>query len=295
MAVFPINCPNDGHLEPILIAEENMKFEPTVRLPLISLIIMLWAALVTGVAPVLAQPGSPWQLIGREGSVQVQEPKDGKFRPAKLLEEIFPGTRIRTGPASKAKIFNPQGAVLMLGEETSLQIESGRQGPGISPVQCLGGSLRFIVNLIGGSPSSKFILESATALIEVDRGDGILLSNSQDRLMGLDRGSLVIQNKYSKHRLMVGPMQQATSQSDGVLKLSRTESSLLHQELAQTRMVMSHPPPVALKPSSPAQTPMTLADQTRQPWAVLPPVIQSPNIWIMETYRGRVWRPRPRF
>ena len=89
-------------------------------------------------------------------------------------------------------------------------------------------------------------------------------------------------NQVSGKCLEIGPRQAALSEKDGRLIVSQISAGEVDELLAKTQVQLAMPPIRALKLPKPVKTPITMADQVRQPWPVLPPVIQSPNLWIHE-------------
>jgi hypothetical protein len=241
-----------------------------------------------------AQQDQTWQLIGLEGEVAVS-PSPGKpFRSAELGEQVDPGAVLETSKDGKARLFLPAGAIMALGPESSLEVGSATGlGPQVFSVKLARGSLRVYADLSSLRESSRLItIGTAVSSVEVTRGAGLLTSAANDRIIALEGPEIAVKNRISGRSLLLRPMQGVISQTDGSLETAAVKPDELENLLAKTQVApVVAPSPAVLKPSRPAQTPITLADQVRQPWPVFPPVIQSPNIWILETER----RPRPPF
>ncbi len=251
---------------------------------LVLLMVLIMAGL-SWVAPgnVQARQDEAFHLIAMEGGVKVRESLGEAFRPAKVAELLGPGAALQTGPGGKAMLFLSQGMVLKLGEESL--VEFGK--PALITrkyhdfaITLMNGTLHFAVDLSDLRPGA--LIYTAASSLTIPRGTGFLISAGQDRLISLEGSTISIANQISGRHLSVGPRQAAISEKNGLLTLSRVQSGELDQLLAKTRVALAMPPIEVLRPPSPAITPITLADQVRQPWPILPPVIQSPNIWIHE-------------
>jgi hypothetical protein len=247
--------------------------------------IMLIMAGLSWVAPTYAQArlGEAFQLIAMEGAVKVRESLGEVFRPAKAAELLGPGAALQTEARGKAMLFLSQGVVLKLGEESLLEFgpqSLNASNPSDFPVTLRNGTLQFAVDLPDHRPGA--LIHTLTSRLTIPRGTGFLVSVEEDRLFCIEGGSISIANQISGRHLSVGPRQVAISEKNGMLKLSQVQSGEMDQLLVKTRVTLAVPPIQSLRPPSPAVTPITLDDQVRQPWPVLPPVIQSPNLWIHE-------------
>jgi hypothetical protein len=262
--------------------------------------IVLIMAGLSWVAPrnVQARQDEAFHLIAMEGVVKVRESLGEVFRPAKTGELLGPGAALQTGPGGKAMLFFSQGVVLKLGE-VSL-VEFGKPALNTSKhhefaVTLVNGTLHFAVDL--SDLHLGAVIYMPTSRVTIPRGTGFLVSAGQDRLICIEGSTISIANQISGRHLSVGPRQVAISEKNGLLKLSQVQSGEMDQLLVRTRVALAMPPIQSLRPPSPAITPITLDDQVRQPWPVLPPVIQSPNLWIHEASgpEGRIGvRPTPR-
>ncbi len=254
--------------------------------------ILMLGLLLLAFYPAWAQQDRVWHLVALEGEVQVRPSPGAAFRPAKLRDQLGPGAALETKRHGKAKLFLPMGGVLALGPESALEIGNEASSPSREfSVKLTKGTLQFFGDLAPPQGSYHLTLGTAASLVEIRRGAGFLISTDQDRLIVVEGPALVLTNRASGHSLTLRPLQAAMSHKDGLVELSSTKAGELDMLLAQTQVAPAAPPPPAvLKPPLPPQTPITLADQVRQPWPVFPPVIQSPNIWILET----PGRPKPR-
>lgn len=272
---------------------------PRSRWLFLSLILIMAGLFWVAPTNVQARPDDAFQLIALEGGVKVRESLDEAFRPAKANELLGPGAFLQTAPGGKVMLFLSQGVVLKLGEDSLL--EFGKQAPNTRKqhdfaVTLMNGTLHFAVDLSDLRPGA--LICTPTSCVTIPRGTGFLVSAGQeDRLICAEGSNISIANQISGQHLSVGPRQGAISEKNGLLKLSRVQSGEMDQLLRRTRVALAMPPIQSLRPPSPAITPITVDDQVRQPWPILPPVIQSPNIWIHESsaIHGKILvRPPPR-
>lgn len=264
-------------------------------LPALLMIVIALFVIKTSAA---AQEADHGLIIGLEGPIELQPTPAEAFRPAAVLDFLGPGAVLRTGDNGRVKIFFPPDTVLTLDAQSSLALETDptlRPVPGKIGVKFLFGTLHFLVSDTSSRSNGRLYIQGATALIEPKEVQGVLATEVEDRLICLaGQSGLSVTNRVSNRRLQLRPGQMAVSTPDGILELARLEADQVKQSWDSPKMVQLPPPPTVLQPPTPANTPITLAEQVKQPWPVFPPVHQSPNLWIKEIYGGRQIRPNPR-
>lgn len=252
-----------------MVTSEQKISQIIVRSSLMAIFIMLY--LVIAIKP------AGGEVIGIEGKVQVRPVSGNEFRQARLLDPIPSGAQVRTLEAGKIKILFPPSCIVMMDQDTLLEIKENLSAR-IIALQVLSGKIRFIVPT--GSSVCCLQLQSPTALVEAARVDGILVVDGRDRIICLQGSSgISVKNQHSGQQLMVRPGQTVSSSTEGSLALSRLEAWQAEQLIEQTTLALTKPPPSVLQPPAPARTPVTLADQVNPPWPVFPPVSQIPNLW----------------
>lgn len=115
------------------------------------------SSLVLLASPAAAEPAA--FLVREVGAVEVAAGRSAPFRAADVGEELHTGDVVRTGPGAAAKILMAEDALLALGEESELEIRTGRS------VFALRGSVRSLAATDG------FQLHLADGLVQTDAAD----------------------------------------------------------------------------------------------------------------------------
>ncbi|MFP3868043.1 MAG: hypothetical protein ACLFUU_07765 [Desulfobacteraceae bacterium] len=244
---------------------------------------------------VAAQEAGNGLLVGLAGPVELRPSRAEDFRAAAVQDTLSPGAVLKTGAAGRAKIFLPPELVLTLDEQSSLEWgaeASAAPGPERAVIKVLTGNLHFIA---GKASAPAYLLQSSCFLIEPRDVEGILASQPGDRLFYLAGGSgLSVTNRVSRQSLQLRPGQMAIGAAKGRTDIAWFETRHAPQFQVDSKVGLLPPPPTVLQPSAPAPTPITLADQVKQPWPVFPPVLQDANPWIRERLPSGKYRPKPR-
>ena len=140
------------------------------------------------------------ELIALVGTAEIKSPGDTQFRPAKLKDRLYQQDQIRTLADSRAKLFFTDESILVLSDNTSIDIakfqlnpQGGRQS---ALMKILHGSLRFIVTKVSSVDKPDFEIEGKTAVMGVRGTDGVFESRSPDNIYFLSgRSILAILNK----------------------------------------------------------------------------------------------------
>ena len=68
------------------------------------------------------------EVISLLGKVEIKSPQEAAFRPAKLKDPLNPGDQVRTLEKSRAKLWFRDETVLILNENTTMEITQFQAG-----------------------------------------------------------------------------------------------------------------------------------------------------------------------
>jgi hypothetical protein len=150
------------------------------------------------------------ELIALYGQAEIKSPGETRFRPAKLKDALYPQDQIRTLADSRAKLFFQDESILILSENTTLDIAKFQMNPQgqreSALMKVLHGSLRFIVHKITAGAPPNFEIQGITAVMGIRGTDGVFESRSPDRIIFLGgRNALVIRNLSTGQTLVLTP------------------------------------------------------------------------------------------
>ena len=125
------------------------------------------------------------ELIALVGKAEIKSPGETQFRPAKLQDKLYPQDQIRTLKDSRAKLFFQDESILVLSDDTTLDIakfQMNSQGQRESALMKLvHGAVRFIVQKVAAGVTPNFEIQGKTAIMGIRGTDGIFESRSPDR------------------------------------------------------------------------------------------------------------------
>jgi hypothetical protein len=150
------------------------------------------------------------ELIALIGKAEIKSPGETQFRPTKVLDKLYPQDQIRTLADSRVKLFFQDESVLVLGDNTTLDIakfQMNHKGQRESALMKLvHGSLRFIVQQVAAGVTPNFEIQSKTAIMEIRGTDGVFESRSPDRITFLGGNTiLIIRNLTTGQTLTLTP------------------------------------------------------------------------------------------
>jgi len=145
---------------------------------------------VIAIPGVQAQERKPAaEIIALLGEAEIKSPPESQFRKAKLKESLYPQDQIRTLAKSRAKLWFQDETILMLAENTTMNISSfqmdnqGRRQNAVFKV--LKGTMRFIIHkfYLGVPPGVR--VEGMTAVLGVRGTDCIIEVHSPDLFLNI--------------------------------------------------------------------------------------------------------------
>lgn len=139
------------------------------------------------------------ELIALIGQAEIKSPGEAQFRPAKLQDKLYPQDQIRTLKDSHAKLFFQDESILILSDDTTLDIakfQMASQGQRESAlIKLMSGAVRFIVQKVEAGVTPNFEIQGKTAIMGIRGTDGIMESRSPDRVIFLGgAGNIIIRN-----------------------------------------------------------------------------------------------------
>jgi len=156
----------------------------------------------------VSQPAA--ELIALMGKAEIKSPGETQFRSAKLQDKLYPQDQIRTLADSRAKLFFQDESILVLSDNTTLDIAKFKmdsQGQRQSALMKLvNGSLRFIVQKVSAGVTPNFEIQGKTAVMGIRGTDGVFESRSPDRIVFLSGNNiLMIRNLATGQTLTLTP------------------------------------------------------------------------------------------
>jgi hypothetical protein len=198
------------------------------------------------------------ELIALVGTAEIKSPGDTQFRPAKLKDRLYQQDQIRTLADSRAKLFFTDESILVLSDNTSIDIakfqmnpQGGRQS---ALMKMLHGSLRFIVTKVSSADKPDFEIESKTAVMGVRGTDGVFESRSPDTIYFLSgRSILAILNKTTGQTLNLTPNNFVSSLPGQPLRSGVITPAMRNRLIGGFQVSQNSPPPTVTQPPPPPQ------------------------------------------
>jgi len=143
-----------------------------------------------------AQQGQPAaELIALMGQAEIKSAGETQFRPAKLQDKLYPQDQIRTLKDSRAKLFFQDESILILSDDTTLDIakfQMASQGKRESALlKLVHGAARFIVQKVEAGVTPNFEIQGNTAVMGIRGTDGIIENRSPTRIIFLGGAGII--------------------------------------------------------------------------------------------------------
>lgn len=136
------------------------------------------------------------ELIALIGKAEIKSPGETQFRPAKVQDKLYPQDQIRTLADSRAKLFFQDESILILSDNTTLDIAKFQMTPQgqrqSALMKVVHGSLRFIVQQVEAGVTPNFEVQGKTAVMGIRGTDGVFESRSPDRIVFLGGNNIII-------------------------------------------------------------------------------------------------------
>jgi hypothetical protein len=198
------------------------------------------------------------ELIALVGTAEIKSPGDTKFRPAKIKDKLYQQDQIRTLADSRAKLFFTDESILVLSDNTTIDIakfqlnpQGGRQS---ALMKILHGSLRFIVTKVSAADKPDFEIEGKTAVMGIRGTDGIFESRSPDMIYFLSGSSiLAILNRTTGQTLNLTPNNFVSSLPGQPLRSGVISPALRNRLIGGYQVSQNSPPPTVTQPPPPPQ------------------------------------------
>jgi hypothetical protein len=193
------------------------------------------------------------ELIALIGKVEIKSPGEAQFRPAKLQDKLYPQDQIRTLADSRAKLFFQDESILVLSDDTTLdiaQFQMDSQGQRQSALlKLVHGAVRFIVQKVATGVPPNFEIQGKTAVMGIRGTDGIFESRSPDRIVFLGgAGVIIVRNLTTGQTLTISPNQWVITTADGKMQTGPVDPAMRQQLLPYFRLAQTFVPGNILNP-----------------------------------------------
>lgn len=200
------------------------------------------------------------EIIALVGTAEIKSPTEGKVRKAKLKEALYPQEQIRTLAKSRAKLWFQDETILMLGENTLVNIadfqmdNQGRRRNALFKV--LEGTMRFIIHKFYSGLPPGVEVEGETAVLGIRGTDCIIEVRSPDLFLNIGNTPAYVRERAGRQARVLDPgfwvraipgQPFATGKITPLMRqqyISRTQSG-------QTAMPDNVTQPVTLLPAGP--------------------------------------------
>jgi hypothetical protein len=198
------------------------------------------------------------ELIALVGTAEIKSPGNTQFRPAKIKDTLYQQDQIRTLADSRAKLFFKDESILVLSDNTTIDIakfqlnsQGGRQS---ALMKILNGSLRFIVTKAASVDKPDFEIEGKTAVMGVRGTDGVFETRSPDMIYFLSgRSILAILNRTTGQTLNLTPNNFVSSLPGQPLRTGIITPEMRNRLIGSFRVAQGDPPPSVTQPPPPPQ------------------------------------------
>lgn len=193
------------------------------------------------------------ELIALVGTAEIKSPGDTQFRLAKIKDMLYQQDQIRTLADSRAKLFFTDESILVLSDNTSIDIakfqlnpQGGRQS---ALMKILHGSLRFIVTKASSVDKPDFEIEGKTAVMGVRGTDGVFETRSPDTIYFLSgRSILAILNRTTGQTFNLTPNNFVSSVSGQPLRSGVITPAMRNRLIGSFQVAQGSPPPSVTTP-----------------------------------------------
>ena len=198
------------------------------------------------------------ELIALVGTAEIKSPGDTQFRSAKMKDKLYQQDQFRTLADSRAKLFFKDESILVLSDNTTIDIakfqlnpQGGRQS---ALMKILHGSLRFIVTKVSSVDKPDFEIEGKTVVMGVRGTDGVFETRSPDMIYYLEgRNPLAIQNRTTGERGNLNPNNFVSSDVGKPLIRGVITPAMRNRLIGNFRVAQASPPPTVTQPPPPPQ------------------------------------------
>ena len=194
------------------------------------------------------------QIIGLVGTAEIKSPGDAQFRPAKIKDMVYQQDQFRTLADSRAKLFFKDESILVLSDNTTIDIakfQLNPQGKRQSAfMKILHGSMRFIVTKVSAADKPDFEIEGKTAIVGIRGTDGIFETRSPDQVYYLSgRNPLSFRNTTTGQTINLTPNNFATAVPNQPLTTAPITPAMRNQLLGNFQVLQAgSPPPMVTNP-----------------------------------------------
>ena len=197
------------------------------------------------------------QLIALVGTAEIKSPGDAQFRPAKIKDMLYQQDQFRTLADSRAKLFFKDESILVLSDNTTIDIakfQLNPQGERQSAfMKILHGSMRFIVTKVSAADKPDFEIEGKTAIMGIRGTDGIFETRSPDTVYYLSgRNPLAFRNTTTGQTINLTPNNFASAVPEQPLSTAPITPALRNQLIGSFHVSQagSPPPTTVTQPST---------------------------------------------
>jgi hypothetical protein len=187
------------------------------------------------------------ELIALVGKAEIKSPGEAQFRPAKLQDKLYPQDQIRTLKDSRAKLFFQDESILILSDDTTLDIakfqmdSKGKRQSAL--MKLVHGAVRFIVQQAEAGVTPNFEIEGTTAVMGIRGTEGIIENRSPTRLIFTgDRGNIVLRDLATGQTLTITPGQWAMTTAGGKMRTGPVTPLMRLQLIPYFRLAQSFVP-----------------------------------------------------
>ncbi len=149
------------------------------------------------------------EIIALVGNAEVKSPPEGQFRKAQLKDVLYSQDKIRTLAQSRAKLWFKDETILMLGENTALDISifqmdnQGRRQNALFKV--MEGTMRFIVHKFYSGLPPGVEVEGVTAILGVRGTDCVIEVRSPDLFLNIGHTPVMVTNLVTRQSITLPP------------------------------------------------------------------------------------------
>ena len=196
------------------------------------------------------------EIVSLLGDVEVKPAGAAAFRQAQLKEPLNPGDQIRTLAKSRAKLWFRDETVLILSENSTMEISQFQMDPASreqkSRFKVLHGAMRFILaKVLAGT--RIFEIEGKTAVMGVRGTDGIFRTSSPDTIYLLSGNPITLYDKATGQTITLNPGQYAVVEKGKPIRIGTITPEMLEQLIENFRVAQLYIPPGVITPPIPPE------------------------------------------
>jgi len=224
------------------------------------LIWMIWALLAGSL--IVAIPGAQAQqrkpaaeIIALLGEAEIKSSPENNFRKAKLKDALYSQDQVRTLAKSRAKLWFQDETILMLAENTTLDIskfqmdDQGRRQSALFKV--MSGTMRFIIHKFYKGIPPGVDVEGKTAVMGIRGTDCIIEVRSPDLFLNIGNTPAVVTDIATGKSIILQPGVWARVMTGFPIATGNISPGMLRQYIGQTQAGqtqmpnnVSNPPPL---------------------------------------------------